>query len=470
MRKHIQPGRPMRSRRTVSRAAPLLLAAVLAVLGLIAAPGSASASPLASSALATWPQFGHDPQHTGFNPDESVITRDTVNTLGVEYVAFGPGDPERDAISHSSPAVVGSVAYVGTDDGFLLALPANGCGAANCNPLWTAALANGAFTTPAVAGDLVFISSAGSVDNGIGTLYAFKAAGCGHPNCRPVWTASVPNVGSSPTVAGGVLYLVASDGRLLAFKAAGCGRPTCAPLWTANAKSSAEASPAVGNGLVYVTSTERLVAFPAAGCGQATCPPVWASEPVAGSDTGSGLIQGVGATLSSDKVYFASVDFASPDGKTSTVYAFPAAGCGTLDCPPLFVAHPADFDSIVSTMTIADGVLYGSAVGAVYAFDTNGCGQPVCGFRWLGLLGPSAGTSASPSVAGGVVYYTQNVGEIGGFDARGCGDVVCSPIFHGFTQQLDGFMTTPVIVNGRLYVAGPGVNGQPTMWVFRPTT
>jgi len=62
---------------------------------------------------------------------ESVITRDTVGTLGVDYVAFGPGDPERDAISQSSPAVVGSVAYVGTDNGFLLALPANGCGAEN---------------------------------------------------------------------------------------------------------------------------------------------------------------------------------------------------------------------------------------------------------------------------------------------------------------------------------------------------
>jgi hypothetical protein len=463
MRKHIHLGRPRWSRRTAGRAAPLLVA-VLAALGLMAAPGSASAA-----ALASWPQFGHDTRHTGFNPDETVITRDTVGALGVDYVAFGPGDPEHDAISRSSPAVVGSLAYVGTDSGFLLALPANGCGSANCNPLWTAKLANGAFTTPAVAGGLVFISSAGSVDNGIGTLYAFKAAGCGRPTCRPVWTASVPNNGSSPTVASGVLYIVASDGRLLAFKAAGCGRPTCTPLWTANAKSSAEASPAVGNGLVYVTSTERLVAFRAAGCGRATCPPVWASEPVAGSDTGSGLIQNVAPTLSGDKVYFASVDFASPDGKTSTVYAFPAAGCGTLNCQPLFIAHPADFDSIVSTMTVANGVLYGSADGFVYAFDANGCGQPVCGFLWLGGLGVSSGTSASPSVAGGVVYYTQNTGEIGGFDARGCGDVVCSPIFHGFTEFFDGFMTTPAIVNGRLYVAGPAVNGQPTMWVFRPS-
>jgi hypothetical protein len=430
----------------------------------MAAPGSASAA-----ALASWPQFGHDARHTGFNPNETVITRDTVGSLGVDYVAAGPGDPEKDAISQSSPAVVGSVAYVGTDDGFLLALPANGCGAANCDPLWTAKLANGAFTTPAVAGGLVFISSAGSPDNGLGTLYAFKATGCGNrPTCRPVWTAPVPNNGSSPTVSGGVLYIVASDGRLLAFTAAGCGRPTCSPLWTANAKSSAEASPAVGNGLVYVTSAERLVAFRAAGCGQATCPPVWASAPVAGSDTGSGVIQRVGPTLSGDKVYFASVDFQAPDGKASTVYAFPAAGCGTLNCQPLFIAHPADFDAIVSTMTVANGVLYASADGFVYAFDANGCGQPVCGFLWLGGLDASSGTTASPSVAGGVVYYTQNTGKIGGFDARGCGDVVCSPIFQATTTFFDGFMTTPVIVNGRLYAAGPAVNGQPTMWVFRP--
>jgi hypothetical protein len=47
--------------------------------------------------------------------------------------------------------------------------------------------------------------------------------------------------------------------------------------------------------------------------------------------------------------------------------------------------------------------------------------------------------------------------------------VVCSPIFQATTEFFDGFMTTPVVVNGRLYVAGPAVNGQPTMWVFRPT-
>jgi len=432
---------------------------------MLAAPGPALA------ATASWPQFGYDPQKSGFNPDETVITRDTVGNLNLDYVAFGPANPNGDFMSQSSPVVVGSVAYVGTVEGLLLALPAEGCGGASCPQLWKAQLSNGAFTTPAVAGGLVFIASAGSVANGLGTLYAFRADGCGRqPSCRPVWTASVPNVGSSPTVANGVVYIVSSDGRLLAFAAGGCGRrPTCAPLWTGNAGSSAEAAPAVANGLVYVTSADRLLAFPAGGCGQAVCAPVWASVPVAGADTGSGVIQNVAPTVSGNTVYFASVDFASPDGKTSTVYAFPAAGCGTLNCQPLWIAHPSDFDSIQSTMTVANGVLYASAVGFVFAFDANGCGQPVCGFLWLGILpGTIAGTGASPSVAGGVVYYTQNNGQIGGFDAGGCGNVVCSPLFATVTQAFSGFMTTPVIVNGRLYVAGPSVDTRPTMWVYRP--
>ena len=442
----------------------LLLAAAFAmVTALSAAPGPALA------AAPTWPQFGHDARLSGFNPDEKIITRDTVGGLDLEYVAFGPADPTFGGISQSSPAVVGNVAYVGTNAGQLLALPAAGCGSDQCQPLWTAQLSNGAFTTPAVANGLVFISSAGSVENGLGRLYAFRAAGCGRPTCRPVWTSPVPNTGSSPTVAGGVLYIVSGDGRLLAFAAAGCGRATCAPMWSGNLKSSAQAAPAVANGLVYATSSERLVAFRAGGCGQRTCPPVWASIPVAGSDTGSGLIQGVGPTVSGDKVYFASVDFASPDGKTSTIYAFSSSACAAasnLNCTPLFVAHPSDFDSIQANLTVADGVLYGSAVGFLFAFNANGCGRPVCGFLWFGGLGVSAGTGASPSVAGGVTYYTQNNGEIGGFDARGCGELFCAPIFFTVTQSFEAFMTTPVVVNGRLYVAGPAVGNQPTMWVY----
>ena len=446
----------------------LLLSAAFAVAtALSLAPAMAGAAPAPASV--SWPQFGHDAQLTGANPAGKVITRNTVTGLQLEYVAAGPADPTFGGISRSSPAVVGNVAYVGTDQGLLIAFPANGCGADNCAPLWTGQLSNGAFTTPAVAGGLVFISSAGNVDNNLGTLYAFRAAGCGAATCSPLWTASVPNTESSPTVSGGMLYIVSNDGRLLAFNANGCGQSTCAPVWTGGLKTSGQAAPAVANGLVYATSSDRLVAFRAAGCGQPTCAPVWASQPVAGSDTGSGLIQEVGPTVSGDKVYFASVDFASPDGKTSTIYAYSSSVCASttnLNCTPLWVAHPADFDAIQANLTIADGVLYGSTTDFVYAFDANGCGQPVCGFLWLGGLGQIAGTGASPSVAGGLVYFTQNDGQIGAFDARGCGDINCAPLWTTTTQPFEAFMTTPVIVNGRLYVAGPAVGQQPTMWVY----
>jgi PQQ-like domain len=431
--------------------------------------GTSAGFTLAIGATPSWPQFGHDPQLTGANPDEKTITRDTVGGLSLEYVAVGPVDPNFGGISRSSPAVVGDVAYVGTDAGQLLAWPATGCGGANCRPLWTAQLSNGVFTTPAVAGGLVFVSSAGSVDNGLGKLYAFKAAGCGRATCGPLWTAPVPNVGSSPTVSDGVVYIVSSDGRLLAFAAAGCGRATCTPLWSGTMKSSAEAAPAVAHGLVYATSSDRLLAFHAGGCGQPTCAPVWASIPVAGSDTGAGLIQGVGPTVSGDKVYFASVDFADPDGKTGTVYAYSSTGCSStrnMDCTPLWIAHPSDFDT-VGTLTVSGGVLYGGAVGFLFAFDANGCGRAVCSFLWFGILpGTIAGTGAAPSVAGGVVYYTQNNGQIGGFDAGGCGQLECTPLWSTVTQPDEAFMTTPVITGGRLYVAGPAVNQQPTMWVY----
>ncbi len=446
------------------RAAQLGLAALFALATALAAgPGPAQA------ASPTWPQFGHDAQKTGANPDERTITRSTVANLQLEYVAFGPADPNFGGISQSSPAVVGNVAYVGTNAGQLLAWPATGCGSDQCQPLWQAQLANGVFTTPAVANGLVFVASAGNAENGLGKLYAFRQAGCGRPTCAPVWTAPVPGAGT-PTVSDGVVYLEAGDGRLLAFTAAGCGRAVCAPLWTGNLKSSAlNAAPAVANGLVYATSSERLIAFRAAGCGQKVCPPVWASIPVAGSDTGSGLIQDVGPTVSGDKVYFASVDFQAPDGKASTIYAYGSTGCAStqnLNCTPLWVAHPADFDAIVANVTVSDGFLYGSADGFVFAFNANGCGRPVCTFLWFGGLGVTSGTGAAPSVAGGVVYYTQNSGLIGGFDAGGCGDLICAPLWSTLTQPFEAFMTTPVIVNGRLYVAGPAVGQQPTMWVY----
>src|SRR5215475_14605860 len=52
--------------------------------------GTSTGLDLAVAPAASWPQFGHDPQVTGANPNETTITRDTVANLNLEYVAVGP--------------------------------------------------------------------------------------------------------------------------------------------------------------------------------------------------------------------------------------------------------------------------------------------------------------------------------------------------------------------------------------------
>jgi outer membrane protein assembly factor BamB len=458
--------------RTRRHLAPLLMAALCIVTAVVAAaPGQAAASgapapgaPVAVPAAISWPQFMFDARRSGFNAKEKAINRSTVNNLTLDYIAAGPADPEFGAFRGSAPAVVNGVAYLGDAIGNLVAFPATGCGLDVCAPLWTAQLSNGIHTSPAVDGGLVFVATSGNADNGLGQLYAFRAAGCGAPTCKPVWVApQVPNTDSSPVTANGVVYIASSDGLLRAYAEAGCGQPKCRPLWTGNIGSSADASPAVDNGVVYVTSQDGLFAFAASGCAQTTaqCPPLWHSTPV------DGIVQEVGPTVGNGMVYFATSNFSGQDGSSGIVYAFAAGGCGAAVCKPRFTARPAPFDNIVGTMAIAGGVLYASTSDFVYAFDANGCGTSECGFLWLGILsGTIAGTSASPIVAGGLVYFTQDNGNIGAFDARGCGDTVCTSVWSTNTQPFDALLDTPVVVNGRLYVAGPRFGDQSAMYVY----
>jgi outer membrane protein assembly factor BamB len=436
------------------RAARLFAVAAVATATLTGTSGTAGAA-----ATPSWPQFLHDARHSGFNPDETKVTRDTIGFLNPEYIVFGPSDENFGSIAGSGTVVVGNTGYVGTTSGLLMAVPATGCGSDICVPRWTATLSNGVFSTPAVANGVVYVSTAGAPGTADGQLYAFAAGGCGRPTCTPLWTAVVPNVGSSPTASGGRVFIATSDGKLAAFAAAGCGAKVCKPQWTGSIGDSAQAAPAVANGVVYVTSSTRMFAFKAAGCGRATCPALWRTTPV------QGVIQGSGPAIGNGNAYFGSVDFAGES--ISTLYAFNAAGCGTATCRPRFIAHPAQGDSIETTPTVAGNRVYVSATGFLYAFDANGCGAAVCNFLWLGILdGFIAGTGASPAVAGGVVYFTQNNGHVGAFDAKGCGDVVCSQIWSHIAQSTGSIMNSPAIVNGRLYVSGAIIGQTPAVFVY----
>jgi outer membrane protein assembly factor BamB len=231
----------MLPRTRTRRLAPLLMAALClatAVVAATTAPASAAPAAAATTVPATtvpattvpattvpdttgpaaalpWPQFMLDARHTGFNAKEKTINRNTVNNLTLDYIAAGPADPEFGAFRRSSPAVVNGVAYLGDAIGNLVAFPATGCGLDVCAPLWTAQLSNGVHTSPAVDGGLVFVATSGNADNGLGQLYAFRAAGCGAATCQPVWVApQVPNTDSSPVTANGMVYIASSDGLL----------------------------------------------------------------------------------------------------------------------------------------------------------------------------------------------------------------------------------------------------------------
>ena len=174
----------------------------------------------------------------------------------------------------SSPAVVGHVAYVGSNDHQLYAFDASGTAKClgtpkTCMPLWTALTNQQLRSSPAVANGIVY---AASWD---GTVFAFDATGStkcsGAPKtCLPLWTAAAGSglLWSSPAIANGVLYIGGADQRLYAFGAAGtinCSTtttPTCTPLAAAYIASGASylySSPAVANGFVYIGGPDGFV-------------------------------------------------------------------------------------------------------------------------------------------------------------------------------------------------------------------
>jgi outer membrane protein assembly factor BamB len=110
--------------------------------------------------------YGFDAAHSRFNPYERILSPVTVPHLELAWTA------QTSSKIPSSPAVANGVVYVGSQDFYLYAFKAAGCGEqAICQPLWTAQTSNYINSSPAVANGVVYI---GSTD---GRLYAFKAAG-----------------------------------------------------------------------------------------------------------------------------------------------------------------------------------------------------------------------------------------------------------------------------------------------------
>jgi outer membrane protein assembly factor BamB len=99
----------------------------------------------------------------------------------------------------------------------VVAFPVDGCGAAVCEPLWTGQTgASGVATTPAAAGDVVYVATTG------GGIVAFGTHGCGAPTCSPLVTVpTAAEVTGGPVIDGGRVFAGLDNGDVVAFGLAG---------------------------------------------------------------------------------------------------------------------------------------------------------------------------------------------------------------------------------------------------------
>jgi outer membrane protein assembly factor BamB len=441
------PAMPRPRIRTAPRSVRASLTA-LVVLVATAIPAGGISSALASGAAngTTWPTFHGTLDNRGFNKHESVVGRDNVSSLSIDW--FGNGATQgEDLVFMSSPVVSQGLVFFGTSIGQVLAFPQHGCGDSECEPVWRARLPQGVYSTPAVSHGILYVGTPGDV----GALYAFKAKGCGQFFCQPLWSAKVNAGESAPKVMNGVVYIGGEKG-LVAFDANGCGGPTCTPLWTGLTGDVVFDSPAISNGVAYVGSQDgRLYAFDASGCGQKQCQPLWYGQ------TGSAIYASSPA-VAGGFVYVGS--FA--DGRLNV---FKADGCGKSACDPVW---KGDADQYVdSSPAVAYGRVYiGTGHAELRVFDAAGCGRKLCQPEWIGTAaGPMATMDGAPMVANGVVYVGENNQRVYAFAAKGCGSPGCEPLWEFITQD-PIVNTSPAIIDGTLYLTGSNFGAVPILYVF----
>ena len=107
---------------------------------------------------------------------------------------------------------------------------------------WSYTTGNKVFSSPAVAGGVVYV---GSFDRNV---YALNAA-----TGAKIWSSTTgAPIESSPAVAGGVVYVGSDDGKVYAFSADGG-----AQLWSFTTGGRVQSSPAVADGVVHVGSEDN---------------------------------------------------------------------------------------------------------------------------------------------------------------------------------------------------------------------
>jgi len=437
-----------------------------------------------------WVSFGYSAARTRYNNTETAITVANVSDLTKAWEGSDDGTPRA---ATASPAVAHGIAYISVAvptpnqpagrDIELRAYDARGSTSCDglpkvCRPLWTASLGDdgggphlASVHTPAVSDGVVFVTNRT-------TLYAFDAsgtAGCsGEPKvCAPLWNATLTTAYDTytytPTVAGGIVYVVSGD-RLYAFDAAGVagcsGVPkVCAPRWTGPVTASIGAeysSPVVAGGMVYAPGSRRVHVFDArgeVGCSgtPVSCTPIWSTAPDAGPDG-----YAVTAAVTGGRLYVDKGD------RIDTYDATGSIGCGGAPktCGARW-SYPGNGNLGFSAIAIANGVLYsggnqGSVLAAFDASGVSGCsGTPkLCAPLWTSTVRSGVRFSA-PAIANGVAFIGgDSPGVLYAFDAsgaQGCSGAprTCEPLWSSPAigrDPGDPVFSSPAVANGTVYI------------------
>jgi outer membrane protein assembly factor BamB len=118
---------------------------------------------------------------------------------------------------------------------------------------------------------------------------------------------------------------------------------------------------------------------------------------------------------------------------------------------------------VASSPSVANGVVYiGDGDAIFYAFPAAGCGSAVCAPLWSGdAVGEQAAIISSPAIANGLVYVGENNGMVMVFDANGCGSSFCQPVTQLLTQNEQIVSSSPAVVNGTVYFGSANENAVP---------
>ena len=389
-----------------------------------------------------WLQFHNDPSRTGTTSSPAPSVNTTIWT-------YASG-----AAVNSSPAVDGSVVFIGSADGNLYSF--NG---STGELLWRAPTGGKVCSSPAVSGPFVFI---GSEDGGLYCFYKengtqrFNYSG-GSPIHTPVLVTSSTVVFGTDS---GALYALSTDGAL---------------VWTNQTPFPIRMAPAASGSVVCVASGPKIWAF-----NLSDGAPRWNATP------GSGNLSH--PCIASGKVFFGTEDgyvfsldistgnpaWAAPTLVVGAVVGCPAYSDGflylgtrgqrfyRLDASNGSISLNISADAPVESSAAVSGqsVIFGSSAGLCAI--QNGTGALI----WN--LSVTGGVSSSPAISLGRCYagsaagmvlalgvrHTARIEYAGPSPVRQGEDVGfngsspdCTPVAYQWRSDLDGLLSTKARFN-----------------------